>query len=153
MGNNYKLREIREEDREAVVDMMCRFYASPAVQSNGSEEIFNRDIDECVSDSEYVSGFVFEADDGSLAGYSILARGYSTEYGRPVVWIEDIFLEEDARGCGLADMLFDYVKEQYPDYTHRLEAERDNARALRSYEKNGFHEIPYVELLRHPEGK
>lgn len=151
MGNRYKLREMRESDRDAVLEMMRGFYASPAVQSDGSDEIFNRDIDECISDSVYASGYVFEADDGSPAGYSMLAHSYSTEYGRPVVWIEDLFLKEEARGCGLADMLFDRVREQYPDHTHRLEAERDNARALRSYEKNGFHEIPYVELLRHPE--
>ena len=147
MKQTVRLRPMEESDRETVLGMMRVFYASPAVQSDGSEEIFNNDISECISDSPFASGYVFEGDDG-ICGYAMLAHSYSTEYGRPALWIEDIYLKESARGLGLADMLFAFIDENYPGHVHRLEAENDNKRALRSYEKNGFGVIPYVELLR-----
>ena len=40
---NYEIRAFKESDREAVLGMMRIFYASPAVLSNGSEEIFRAD--------------------------------------------------------------------------------------------------------------
>ena len=52
------IRKMVEEDREAVLEMMRVFYASPAVLSNGSEEIFQSDIDHCVNDSPYMEGFI-----------------------------------------------------------------------------------------------
>ena len=39
------IRKMKEDDRASVLEMMRVFYASPAVLSNGSEEIFNNDID------------------------------------------------------------------------------------------------------------
>jgi GNAT superfamily N-acetyltransferase len=106
---------MEECDKKEVIRMMRGFYASEAVHTNGSEEVFNNDVNACVSDNPFASGYVFIREDGSICGYSMLAHSYSTEYGRPVIWIEDLFLEEDVRGNGLAVELFDLVKEKYPD--------------------------------------
>mgnify|MGYP003294247199 CR=1 FL=1 len=38
---NINIRKMTEADRENVVDMMRTFYHSPAVWTNGSEEIYN----------------------------------------------------------------------------------------------------------------
>lgn len=148
---DYILRPMTEADADAVIDMMRRFYASAAVHTNGSEEVFSNDVKECVSDSPFASAYVFTREDGSICGYSMLAHSYSTEYGRPVIWIEDLYLEEDVRGNGLADMMFDLVREKYPEHIHRLEVEETNFRAIRSYKKNGFSTLPYTEMLREPE--
>lgn len=147
------IRTMHDKDRQDVLEMMRGFYASPAVQSDGSESIFGADIDECLSDSPFASGYVFINEEDDILGYAMLAHSYSTEYGRRCVWIEDLFLKEEARGCGLADEFFDYLKTRYPDCLHRLEAEKDNERALASYAKNGFVEIPYAELLRNADDK
>jgi GNAT superfamily N-acetyltransferase len=138
-------------DKVSVIVMMRRFYASEAVHTNGSEEVFNNDVDACVSDNPFASGYVFMREDGSICGYAMLAHSYSTEYGRPVIWIEDLFLEDDARGKGISDMLFDHVREKYPDHIHRLEVEDTNLRAIRTYKKNGFTTLPYAEMIREPE--
>ena len=37
------IRPIRHEDKDVILNMMRVFYASPAVLSNGSEEIFEND--------------------------------------------------------------------------------------------------------------
>ena len=52
------------------MEMMRVFYNSPAVLSNGSDEIFARDIEGCISDNPYVEGYMFEQD-GAVQGYGI----------------------------------------------------------------------------------
>ena len=151
--SDYSLRPMEAPDREEVIRMMREFYASEAVLSNGSEEIFNNDVDACVSDNPFASGYVFTREDGSICGYSMLAHSFSTEYGRPVIWVEDLFIEEEARGRGLGAALFDLVNEKYPDHIHRLEVEETNLRAIRLYKKSGFTTLPYAEMIREPEHK
>lgn len=57
---NHIIRKMTENDRDTVLDMMRVFYASPAVFTNGSEEIFQNDIENCVNDSPYLEGYIFE---------------------------------------------------------------------------------------------
>ena len=45
------IRGMEEKDRSQVLEMMRVFYASPAILSNGSEEIFEADVNTCISDS------------------------------------------------------------------------------------------------------
>ena len=133
---------------EAVLDMMRVFYASPAVLSNGSEEIFRADVENCVNDSPYLEGYVFE-ENGRLLGYSMLAKSFSTEFGKPCIWIEDLYLTEGNRGKGLGTAFLQFVVQRYPNAVIRLEAEEENENAIAVYRKNGFEEIPYMELIRH----
>ena len=144
------LRSMTEADRAAVTELMRAFYSSDAVLTNGSEEIFNKDIDACVSDNPYLEGYVFTKTDAIL-GYAMIAHSFSTEYGKPCIWIEDIYLREEARGLGLASKFFEFLKSEYPDALHRLESERSNLRAMYLYKREDFSEMPYVELFRNPE--
>ena len=86
------IRKMTYEDKEEVIEMMRGFYTSPAVHTNGSEEIFLSDIENCVNDCPYLEGFIFEKN-GKTAGYAMTARSFSTEFGKPCIWIEDIFLK------------------------------------------------------------
>lgn len=133
--------------REKVLSMMRVFYASPAVATNGSEEIFQADIDACVGDSPYAEGFVFETD-GVLSGYAMIAKSFSTEYGVPCIWIEDIYLKPEFRNKGIGSQFFAYLEEKFPGHLFRLEVESDNAPAVHTYRKNGFTEMPYIEMKR-----
>ena len=151
--SEFSIRPMEASDKDAVTDMMRSFYTSEAVYTNGSEEIFSNDVDACVSDCPFASGYVFTREDGSICGYSMLAHSYSTEYGKPAIWIEDLFIEEDARGEGLGSRLFDLVREKYPDHVHRLEVEDTNLHAIRLYKKSGFTKLPYAEMVRKPEDK
>ena len=144
---NYKIRLMEEKDRDAVLQMMRIFYASPAVLSNGSEEIFNADIDNCVNDSPYLEGFVFE-ENQVIIGYAMLAKSFSTEFGRPCIWIEDIYLKENYRGRGIGSQFFKFIEERYPGVIFRLEAEEDNKIAINVYKKAGFDVLPYLEMKK-----
>ena len=143
------IRKMEEKDRSAVKAMMRAFYASPAVLSNGSEMIFDADIDHCVGASPYLEGFVFEEDD-TILGYAMIARSFSTEFGKKCLWIEDLYLREEYRGHGIGSRFFDHIAALYPDCVQRLEVEAENKKAIRVYRKNGFDILPYLEMKKEP---
>lgn len=139
------IRSMTAEDKSAVLEMMRVFYASPAVLSNGSEEIFENDIENCVNNSPYLEGYVFE-DGKEIQGYGMVAKSFSTEFGKPCIWIEDLYLKPEYRGLGIGSMFFDYLKDTYTDHIFRLEVEEENERAIHTYEKKGFTVLPYMEM-------
>ena len=126
---NINIRKMKESDRRAVTDMMRTFYHSPAVWTNGSEEIYHSDITACVSDNPYAEGFIFETEK-EIAGYGMIAKSFSTEFGKPCIWIEDLYLKEKFRGLGIGTSFFSFIEERYPNSILRLEAEPENERAI-----------------------
>ena len=140
------IRKMQRDDGNVVIDMMRKFYSSPAVMTNGSEKIFAANVENILSGSPYVEGFVFVADK-KIIGYGITAHSYSTEFGGECIWIEDLYIEPEYRGRGVGTQFIRYVKELYPDKIFRLEAEEDNSAALRIYKRHGFKELPYLEMV------
>ena len=144
---NYTIRPMLREDAPYVIDMMRVFYASPAVLSNGSEEIFQNDVENCVNDSPYLEGYIIE-DGKKILGYGMVAKSFSTEFGKPCMWIEDLYLKEEARGLGLGSKFLHFVAEKYPEAILRLEVEEENERAIHTYHRCGFEVLPYMEMKR-----
>lgn len=140
-------RLMTREDKNVVIDMMRVFYASPAVLSNGSEEIFANDVENCVNGSPYLEGYVFE-EKGELQGYGMLAKSFSTEFGKPCIWIEDLYLKDAYRGQGIGSRFLNFVAEKYPDAVLRLEVEEENECAVKTYQKCGFEVLPYMEMKK-----
>ena len=141
------IREMRIEDRKTVAEMMRVFYASSAVHTNGSEEIFERDIDACLSDDPFLEGYVFE-DGGEILGYAMVAKSFSTEFGKPCIWIEDLYVKPEYRSGGLGGAFFPFLFQKYDGCVFRLEAETENCGAVRLYERSGFDVLPYLELIK-----
>lgn len=144
---NKFIRPMIESDKACVLDMMRVFYASPAVLSNGSEEIFHNDIDNCVGECPFVEGYVFENEQGIL-GYAMVAKSFSTEYGKPCIWIEDLYLKPEYRGLGIGSSFFKFIEKKYKGSLFRLEVEEENERAVAVYKKNGFEVLPYMEMKK-----
>ena len=141
------IRPMEHKDKNAVLHMMRVFYASPAVLSNGSEEIFEADFDHCVSDCPYLEGYIFESGD-DLHGYAMVAKSFSTEFGKPCIWVEDLYLKEGCRGLGIGSLFLNYIEEKYPNCVFRLEVEMENQRAVHVYEKCGYQVLPYMEMKK-----
>ena len=144
---NSTIRPIEARDRTEILNMMRVFYASPAVFSNGSDEIFSNDIENCISGSPYVEGYVIE-DSNNIQGYMMIAKSYSTEFGKPCIWIEDIYIKEAYRGMGLGGALIDFITQKYTDCIFRLEVEEENEHAVGLYKKCGFTVLPYMEMKK-----
>lgn len=71
------IRKMKETDRAEVLSMMRVFFDSPAVLHTAPDEILERNINDCIDDMPYVEGFILE-DGGTIAGYSVIAKGYTT---------------------------------------------------------------------------
>ena len=144
---NSKIRIMERRDKDVVIDMMRVFYASPAVLSNGSDEIFEADVENCIGDSPFLEGFVIE-DNGEILGYSMVAKSFSTEFGKPCIWIEDIYIKDKYRGLGLGGEMLQFITKKYNNCIFRLEVEEENEGAIGVYEKNGFSVLPYMEMKK-----
>ena len=94
-----------------------------------------------------MEGFVFE-DGEEIHGYGMIAKSFSTEFGKPCIWIEDLYIKEEFRGTGLGSMFFDFITEKYKGHLFRLEVEKENERAIRLYKKCGFEVLPYMEMVK-----
>ena len=136
------IRKMTKEDAPAVTEMMRVFYASPAVSTNGSEEIFARDTAACFCEDSGLSGFVFEVS-GNIAGYGMTSPGFSTEAGSRCVWIEDLYIKPQYRGRGIGGRFLEYVRSANPGLVLKLEVETENENAIAVYKKHGFKALPY----------
>ena len=141
------IRKIKPEDKFIVINMMRTFYATPFVSTNGSEEIFEANLDACISESPYLEGYVF-VKDGDIIGYGMLAKSFSTEFGKPCIWVEDLYIKDEYRGMGLGSSFFKFIEKLYPDCLFRLEVEAENERALNVYKKMGYEFLPYLEMKK-----
>lgn len=143
----YIIRKITENDKSDVLDMMSVFYASEWVATNGSPQIFSNDLEACISDNPYLEGYVFEKDK-EILGYAMLAKSFSTEYGKPCIWVEDLYIKDDFRGLGIGSGFFGFIEEKYKDSIFRLEVEEENTRAINVYKKAGYTFLPYLEMKK-----
>lgn len=145
--NNFNVRKMQKDDREDIILMMKTFYSSDAVFTNGSEEIFNNDFENCVNNSPYIEGYVFY-NEKEIQGYAMIAKSFSTEFGKACYWIEDLYIKPAYRGFGIGTEFFSYIEKLYPDVIFRLEVEKENERAVHVYEKCGFTTLPYTEMKK-----
>lgn len=141
------IRDMEENDRSHVIEMMRVFYASPAVLSNGSEEIFEADIDNCIGECPYIEGYIFENTE-DIQGYAMVAKSFSTEFGKPCIWIEDIYIKDEYRGLGIGSLFLNYIERKYPNSVFRLEVEVENERAVKVYNKCGYEILSYMEMKK-----
>ena len=141
------IRNMKEADKGRVIEMMRAFYSSPAVWSNGSEEIFEADVENCIGDCPFIEGYVFE-DGNDLHGYAMLAKSFSTEFGKPCIWIEDIYIKSEYRGLGIGSRFLQYIEGKYPNAVFRLEVEEENEIAVHVYQKCGYEVLPYMEMKK-----
>lgn len=144
---NVSIRKMQSFDKDKVINMMRAFYTSPALITNGSEEIFNNNFEACTSDCPFVEGYVFENENGVL-GYAILAKSFSTEFGKRCVWLEDLYISDEYRGQGIGSSFFNFMEEKYTGVLFRLEAENGNENAIALYKKRGFTALPYLEMKK-----
>lgn len=143
----FEIKLMQKEHTQEVLEMMRIFYASPAVLSNGSEEIFRNDVENCVNDSPYLEGYVFVVEE-KILGYAMVAKSFSTEFGKPCIWIEDLYMKPECRGMGIGTAFFAFIDKKYPNTVRRLEVEEENEKALYVYRKCGFEELPYMEMKK-----
>lgn len=146
------IRPLEKTDSEEVLSMMRVFYDSPAVLYTAPDEILKKDIEDCLDpENPFIEGWVFE-DKGVIAGYSMIAHSYSTEYGGPCLWIEDLYMKPEYRSQGIGTRFFQFIDStlvpRYRAVRLRLEAEWENEGAIAVYKRCGYNVLPYVQLSK-----
>ncbi len=144
---DFVIRKFFKEDKKEVLDMMQEFYSSDAVSTNGSLEIFSNDFDTCISSSPFLEGYIFIRED-KILGYGMIAKSFSTEFGKPCLWLEDLYLKKEYRGLGIIPEFIRKVESENPNTILRLEVEEENSHAVHVYNKCGFEKLPYAELKK-----
>lgn len=143
------IRPITPRDREIYLTLCREFYQSPAVLHPVPEEHFERTFQRLTAASPFAKGFLLEAD-GKPAGYALLAVTFSQEAGGEVWWIEELYLRPEFQGQGFGSALFRYLEEIRPETVtrFRLELEPENQDARRLYERLGFSQLGYDQMVR-----
>lgn len=142
-----KFRKMNNIDKAEVLSMMKTFYSSDAVATNGSNEIFENDFQNCINNSPYLEGYVF-IKDNEITGYAMLAKSFSTEFGKPTIWFEDLYLKSEFRGFKIIPNFIKYIENLYPNVIFKLEVEDYNEHAIHVYKKMGFKKLPYIEMQK-----
>lgn len=126
-----------------VYAMMRVFYDSPAVLHTSSDRVLKNDIEACIGDCPYLDGYVFVVD-GQIAGYSMVSKSFTTEYGGICAWIEDLYVKEEYRRRGISKQFFEKLPSMYPEIVRfKLEVEPENERAIETYKNCGYSKLHY----------
>ena len=139
-------RRITEDDRELYYHYADVFYHTDAVNAPVPTENYKRTFDEMMLRDTYVWGYIFE-DGGEACGFALLSKTYSQEAGGYSVTIEEIYIDPEHRGRGLATEFFEYLKQQKEIMRLRIEVEDYNEGAKRLYERMGFELLPYLQMV------
>ena len=140
------IRPMTLQDRKEVLAMETMLYHSPAVEAPIPPQIMERSFADAVGENPHIQGFFME-ENGKAAGFAYLTFFYSCEIGGDVVMVEELFIKEEFRGCGLGQQFFDWLYGQYPDIRRfRLDITFEN-RAARLYERNGFRYPDYRSMI------
>ena len=143
------IRKIGQEDKERYIEMAKDFYSSEAVYQNVPELHFADTFNELMTSDQYVSGYMIEHGN-NIAGYALVAKTYSQEAGGIVLWIDELYILPEYRGCGLGHEFFAYVQDDMPRDVKRLrlEVEDCNTKAISLYKKLGFKDLPYSQMMK-----
>ncbi len=146
MGCEFKFRKADEGDREMFLEMSREFYSSGAVLHGIDPSFHERAFNELLRSGTYLACYVFESKDGT-AGYALLSKMFSREFGGMVVWIEEIYVRSSFRGRGVGGAFFAWLRANVPAAKYRLEVEPSNVRAQSLYSRIGFSVLPYVQMV------
>lgn len=139
-------RKLRMDDKEVYLSMVEKFYNSDVVFSPVPKEVNEATFNEIMRDDTYLECYVFE-EDNKVCGYALLSKMFSPEAGGLAITYEELYLEEESRNKGYMSEFFKYVNENYDYKRLRLEVEDYNEGAKRLYERNGFMELPYIQMV------
>lgn len=143
------IREAREEDRNIYLKMAYDFYHSPGVLHSIPESFIENTFNECMERDTYAQIYILESE-GVIAGYGLVTKTFSQEAGGFAYWLEELYILDEFRSKGLGSEFFAYVEEHKGAgvMRFRLEVEPDNIRAAALYERLGYKNLPYSQMVK-----
>src|SRR5213078_4207361 len=96
------------QHRAELVAMMHSLYAEDEADSPVDLSRFPRNVEELVGQPARGRIVLFSADD-TLCGYALLIPYWSNELGGTLLFIDEIFVVEEARNRGIATRFFGFL--------------------------------------------
>lgn len=142
------IRNMIPTDKQAYLAMAKDFYTGDATLFPISEAQLELSFNEALKGSQLIRGLMLEVD-GKTAGYAILAFYWSCEVAGLVVQLEELYFLKDFRGQGLGQQYFNWIFAEYPQAGRfRLEVCHQNPRAKVLYERLGFKDLDYIQMIK-----
>ncbi|HRL70711.1 MAG TPA: GNAT family N-acetyltransferase [Flavobacterium sp.] len=135
-------------DIDTIVTMMKAFYAidNYPIDKEKSKTLFQ----EFISNEDLGKSWLILSDEETV-GYVILTFVFSFEYQGKIAFLDELYLNEKARGKGIGSQAVTFVLEQSKKLSLQLiylEIENHNQNAQKLYIANGF-ELHNRKLMTH----
>lgn len=144
------VRDIRREEKDLLFAMAEDFY-SPEVGAclHGlNREHMENTFALCITENPYARMLMIE-EAGQVIGFCLLSFTWSNEVGGMVVLVEEVYFRGEARGKGYGKQLMGWLEEEYPKARRfRLEATHGNVAAIGLYQKMGYENLDYLQMVK-----
>lgn len=141
------IRKLKEEDKELFLSFLHKFYHSEAVLHPTDSELHLNIFKEIIRSDTYLLCYIFEYKSEN-AGYALLSKSFCPEVGGSIIWIEQLYINEDFRGKGIAKEFLSFIEKEFSPDRIRLEVEEDNEKAISLYKRNGYSFLPYQQMIK-----
>ena len=143
------IRKLTSADEQLYKELTWEFYHSSAVLHPVPERNIEATFKELMRSDEYAECFILEKD-GTVAGFALIAKTFSQEAGGMVHWIEELFIRDEFRGCGIGTEFMTEYEKTLPESVKRLrlEIEPDNELAAKLYKRLGYGFLGYSQMVK-----
>lgn len=134
-----QFRRAEPSDLDVLVTLMDRFNRSQGYPFDAG--VGRRALEVFTASPALGRLWLILTDGEQPAGYLVLSFGFSFEYGGHDAFIDELFVDERARGAGVGRAALEFALDQARALNVgaiHLEVEPDNPRAERLYERSGF---------------
>ena len=142
-----EIRKLREEDKELFLSFLHKFYHSEAVLHPTDSVLHLNIFKEIIRSDTYLLCYIFEYENQN-AGYALLSKIFCPEVGGSIIWIEQLYINEEFRGKGIAKEFLSFIENEFSPDRIRLEVEEDNEKAISLYKRNGYSFLPYQQMIK-----
>ncbi len=144
------IRNMSADDKDNFLSMSEIFYGSEAALHDFDSAAQERNFEASLSGALPVRCLMLEEADGTILGYAVVCRSWSSELGGPMILAEELYLKPEARGRGLAGEYFRWLFQEYEGQAagFRLEVAPANARVTELYKKQGFEPLEYIQMIK-----
>jgi ribosomal protein S18 acetylase RimI-like enzyme len=124
-----------------VLRMMRELYETDAPELRVNPDTFPSTIDRLLAEPSRGRILLF-TEGAILVGYSLLIPYWSNEFGGTVLIVDELLVEQQFRGQGIASAFIRFLEQERPfdAVTLALEVSPKNVRARGLYESMGFEE-------------
>ncbi len=148
------LRPFKISDQADYLAQSKKFYKTPAVVHDIPEEYMQRTFDEALKGSPLMTAYALsETEESPMKGYLLISFSWNNEAGGPVLWLEELYLEEEIRGQGWGRFVLTEIIKKYKNQIKRfrLEVSPANQIVIALYERCGFQKLDYLQYCQESE--